>query len=216
MTATFLANKTDSLVYRSARKSAILASAASVSLVVFYLMSKLVAPSSMGEYRHVDYVPVELQSPRAEKPPIVKTTLPEKPQPPVQPPPTKLDFSAAEGTADVFTPSIQAPVIAIGGAATDIGPPPEQDASPVVRMEPKYPMEAARNGLEGWVELSFSIDTTGQVTDVKVIQSEPRRVFDQAAMQALKRWKYRPKVIDGQAIVQSGLAVRLDFNLDNQ
>lgn len=90
----------------------------------------------------------------------------------------------------------------------------ERSATPMVRVPPKYPIVAAQKGIEGWVELSFSIDTKGEVIDVMVINSEPKRIFDREAKRALKRWKYKPKVESGKAIVQSGLTVLLDFKMD--
>jgi protein TonB len=87
------------------------------------------------------------------------------------------------------------------------------DATPVVRIDPKYPPEAARDGKEGWVELSFTINEVGGVEDVEVIDADPKRVFDREAKRALRKWKYRPKVVDGVAEKQFGLKVRLDFKL---
>lgn len=87
------------------------------------------------------------------------------------------------------------------------------DVRPIVRVEPKYPIDAARNGIEGWAKLSFTINTIGQVTDVKVIAAEPKRVFDREAARALKKWKYRPQVIGGIPVAKSNMVVVLDFKL---
>jgi protein TonB len=87
------------------------------------------------------------------------------------------------------------------------------DATPIVRIEPRYPMKAAREGKEGWVQMSFSIDTLGGVTDIKVIKSQPKRIFDREAKKALAKWKYKPKIVDGKPIVQTGLTVQLDFKM---
>jgi protein TonB len=74
-------------------------------------------------------------------------------------------------------------------------------------------MKAAREGKEGWVQMSFSIDTLGGVTDIKVIDSQPKRIFDREAKKALAKWKYKPKIVDGKPIVQTGLTVQLDFKM---
>ena len=87
-------------------------------------------------------------------------------------------------------------------------------ASPIVRVPPKYPVTAARDGIEGWVELSFSIDKTGRVFDAKVVQAEPKRLFNKAALKALKRWKYKPTIENGNAQIQQGQSVVLEFNLE--
>jgi protein TonB len=90
------------------------------------------------------------------------------------------------------------------------------EVRPVIRVPPKYPVDAARDGLEGWVELSFSVTESGGVDNIEVIDSKPRRTFDQAARRALAKWKYRPKIVDGKALVQHGLTVKLLFNLDSE
>lgn len=90
---------------------------------------------------------------------------------------------------------------------------PTGDATPIVRINPKYPTTAARDGIEGWVQLSFSISPTGEVIDPVVINAEPKRTFDREAIRAIKRWKYRPKVIEGVAQLQTGQTVQLDFKL---
>ena len=85
---------------------------------------------------------------------------------------------------------------------------------PIVRIEPKSPAQAARDGKEGWVKLSFTINEVGGVEDVDVIDADPKRVFDREAKRALRKWKYKPKVEDGKPMKQPGMKVQLDFKLD--
>jgi protein TonB len=87
------------------------------------------------------------------------------------------------------------------------------DARPIVRINPEYPAVASRDRIEGWVELSFSIDESGAVRNVNVTNSEPKRIFDRAAKRALQRWKYQAKKHNGKAVVQDGLSVMLEFKI---
>jgi protein TonB len=87
------------------------------------------------------------------------------------------------------------------------------DARPIVRINPEYPAIASRDGIEGWVELSFSIDESGAVRNVNVTNSEPKRIFDRAAKRALQRWKYQAKKHNGKTVVQEGLSVMLEFKI---
>lgn len=89
----------------------------------------------------------------------------------------------------------------------------DAELRPVVRVDPRYPNDAARQGIEGWVELRFNVDSTGSVTDIDVVNAEPKRVFDSAARRALSRWKYKPAKRDGRPIGQTGLSVVLEFTL---
>lgn len=85
---------------------------------------------------------------------------------------------------------------------------------PLVQRAPVYPPDAARQQLEGWVELGFSVTAQGTVTDVRVLAAQPRRIFDAAAKAALLSWRYRPLLVDGHAVGQTGHRVRIDFHLE--
>jgi protein TonB len=110
------------------------------------------------------------------------------------------------------------PSVDVGGANAGLSGPGalvrDGDATPIVRIEPKYPIEAARDGKEGWVQLRFTINELGGVDDVEVIDAEPKRIFDREAIRALRKWKYRPKVEDGKPVRQPGIQVQLDFKLN--
>ncbi|WP_243039119.1 energy transducer TonB [Dyella sedimenti] len=70
----------------------------------------------------------------------------------------------------------------------------------VRNVNPRYPTAAVRSNQEGWVEVSFTITPEGNVDDVKVIDAEPRHVFDRAAVEAVSRWKYDPATKDGTPV----------------
>jgi protein TonB len=91
----------------------------------------------------------------------------------------------------------------------------DRDAVPLVRIEPDYPMQARQRGIEGWVVIEFTISTAGTVKDPVVVASEPGTVFDRVAIQAVRKWKYNPKIQDGKAVERSGVKVRLDFEMES-
>ncbi|KKO47067.1 hypothetical protein WG68_03120 [Arsukibacterium ikkense] len=186
--------------------------AALVTFSLFAMMYLLIKPPLAERPVQVTLPVVELFV-NPEDPPVVVKTLP-TPPPPVVPPEaaprnisevTRVDLPGP--TLTVAPPDIT-PTISRFGAGIDSA------ATPVVRVEPRFPLDALRDGISGWVKLSFSIDEAGAVTDVKVLQAEPRGVFEREAARALRRWKYQPQVIDGKAIRQSNLQVVLDFTVD--
>ncbi|WP_351017388.1 M56 family metallopeptidase [Shewanella sp. AC91-MNA-CIBAN-0169] len=65
-------------------------------------------------------------------------------------------------------------------------------AMPVIRIEPSYPIDAAKEGLNGYVQMSFDISPNGSVNNVRVTKSSPKQVFDASAVAALEQWKYQP------------------------
>ena len=71
---------------------------------------------------------------------------------------------------------------------------------PVYRVPPRYPHEAAIHGIEGTVRLRFTIDENGEVLDPEVLYSFPGHVFDREALRAVSRWRFRPRMVDGQPV----------------
>ncbi len=91
--------------------------------------------------------------------------------------------------------------------------PSDADILPLVRIEPRYPARALMREIEGWVLIEFSISPAGTVVNPFIVDSEPPRTFDRAALRAVARWKYRPKVEDGVAVVRHGVQVVLTFEI---
>lgn len=87
-------------------------------------------------------------------------------------------------------------------------------ATPLVRMDPRYPADAARDGKEGWVKLRFTINTAGLVDDIQVIDASPKRIFNRAAIDALRKWRYKPQMRDGKPEDLHNQEVVLDFKLN--
>jgi protein TonB len=125
----------------------------------------------------------------------------------------------AEASKSQVKLALKLPTVNISGINAGLSGPKlsllqDGDATPIVRIEPRYPMKAAREGKEGYVILSFSINKLGAVDDVKVIEAKPKRLFNKAARRALRRWKYKPKMVDGKPQKQTGQTIRLDFRLE--
>lgn len=88
------------------------------------------------------------------------------------------------------------------------------DYLPIVKVAPLYPERAAEQGIEGYVELSFTVTETGSVADPIVIDSQPKGVFDDAAKRAVLRFKYKPRVEDGKPVRVQGVKQVITFKLD--
>jgi len=86
---------------------------------------------------------------------------------------------------------------------------------PLVKFPPTYPREARKKGIEGYVVVEFTISESGSTKDVKIVSASPRGIFDRAAIEAVKKFRYRPKKIDGQTIEVAGVRNKITFNLKN-
>ncbi|MDT3334757.1 energy transducer TonB [Shewanella sp. SP1S1-7] len=90
------------------------------------------------------------------------------------------------------------------------------EALPVLQVSPRYPIDAAQSGKEGYVVVGFDITADGTVSNVRVLDANPKHVFDKAALSAVQNWKYKPKFDAGKAVAQLNQQVQLDFKLDQK
>jgi len=90
----------------------------------------------------------------------------------------------------------------------------DRDVVPLVRINPEYPTRARERGIEGWVQVEFTITPAGTVADPKVVDADPKGLFERAALEAIGRWKYNPKVVDGRPMERRGVQVVLTFKLE--
>jgi TonB family protein len=75
-----------------------------------------------------------------------------------------------------------------------------------------YPPDAQRRSIEGWVDLEFTVTREGATRDIVVTASEPSRVFDKAASDVLRRWKFEPVIREGAPVDQRA-RIRMQFSL---
>ncbi len=185
---------------------------AAMTFAAFAFMQYLISGEQRAPVKPGGDIIVEIfQAPEDSKVRHIQKIQPPPPMPKVPQKAPPLDTSADPVLAiSDFTPVT---IDDFGGDINNTINRPTGDATPIVRITPKYPTTAARDGIEGWVQLSFSISPRGEVIDPVVINAEPKRTFDREAIRAIKRWKYRPKVIEGVAQLQTGQTVQLDFKL---
>lgn len=78
-------------------------------------------------------------------------------------------------------------------------------------VSPVYPDTARKRGIEGWVELAFTVTPNGTVDDIEVRNASPANVFDDAAVRAVRQWRFEPVVRNGERVSQRAM-VRLRFS----
>jgi protein TonB len=186
-----------------------------VTFGLFYLMQALILGKDMklGEMSGtmIDFVRLKKDSELDLK----KRKMPDKKEPEEPPPPPNLSLARSnKPNQDMGDMAFAIDVdIDVGGtdiliAASDT------DVIPIVRVNPQYPLRASERGIEGWVEVRFTISKLGTVKDPRVLNSHPSSIFDRSALKAIRKWKYNPKIEDGEPMERPGVNVRLKFQLN--
>ena len=190
-----------------------------VTFSLFFTMQSLISmqarqATDTSKTSSLDFVGLKRESATEAR----KRQLPKKEE--HKPPPPPPDFS----TNQTPRPGMESVAIAMSGMATDMNlsggvslgaAPVDTEATPILRVPPIYPPRAAERGIEGWVDVQFTISPIGAVVDPIVTESHPSSIFDRAALRTVKKWKYRPKVVDGVGVPQEGIQTRIQFNLND-
>jgi periplasmic protein TonB len=90
----------------------------------------------------------------------------------------------------------------------------DRDVLPLVRIPPDYPPRALSRGVEGWVRVRFTITPTGTVKAPRVVSADPPDMFDDAALKAIARWRYNPRIEGGVATERVGVETVIRFELE--
>ena len=147
---------------------------------------------------------VSRKKPKPKKPPT-----PDQP-PPDMPPPQQDAVNPNAGVIGVAPVSTSADV-SIGGFGLAVS---DGDYLPIVKVEPVYPRRAMSRGMSGHVIVEFTVTRTGTVRDPFVVESTSS-IFERAALAAVLKFKYKPRVVDGEPIEVAGVQNKITFVLED-
>ncbi|ACV26020.1 energy transducer TonB [Kangiella koreensis] len=191
-----------------------------VTVVLLLLMSQLI---------HSEYEEPEKQ----ELIKLVDTPLPPEKQTTTKRPPEPQPPAVAPSAGDAVPlrasiidtpdiPTVDFEPVDVSFPAQVVGAPTPHElldsrsALPLFQAQPNYPVIAASQGIEGWVLLQYDVDTSGTLSNIKVVDAEPRRTFDREAVAALRKWKFRPAMDNGQPMSVKAQTVKIEFNLEQE
>lgn len=193
--------------------------AAMVTLGLLWAMHRLIAGAegTLDEAKRghlLDFVRVKREE-------IVqrRQTKPEKPPPPAPPPPQppapKLEDArpSAEKIA-VTAPPVETD-IELSGAGFSLGVG-EGDFLPLAKIAPIYPERAISRGIEGFCVVEYTVTRQGTVSGVKVVESQcSHDVFAKPSVLAAQKFKYKPRIVDGQAVDVPGVRNKFTYKLED-
>ena len=194
-----------------------------ISLGLFFLMQSLIDSGEQNTNASSEGQIMEFIRIREDETLSIKDRRkPQKPKPPKEPPPppkliVEKQVKPTMNRIKIEIPNIDLPSLAGGGPFLGNwagNPLAEGDVLPIVRIDPQWPREALIEGIEGYVVVEVTIGADGSVKDVRVIQSEPRRMFDRNVIRAVLKWKFKPRIINGVPVERKAIQM-LEFTLDN-
>ncbi|MDA0953905.1 MAG: TonB family protein [Proteobacteria bacterium] len=143
----------------------------------------------------------------------LKEAKPEKVEDPEEPPP---DLQPLEFDMDMdvdvvnLAPSTQVSV-SINSSGMSSG---DGEYLPIVKVAPIYPRRAQTRGISGYCIVEYVVTRTGSIRDPIAIDCSPQGVFESASVRAAEKFKYKPRVVDGEPIEVAGVQNKFTYELE--
>mgnify|MGYP001817537777 FL=1 len=139
---------------------------------------------------------------------------PDKVEDPEEPPPdmqmAEIDFDVDTDTANMApTTAVEVDISTTGMSSGD------GEYLPIVKVAPIYPRRAQTRGISGYCIVEYTVTTSGAIRDPVAVDCQPEGVFEKASVKAALKFKYKPRVVDGEAIEVAGVQNKFTYTLEN-
>lgn len=192
--------------------------AAGITLGLFYFMQALIATGANLDQRVSVVKIVDATMPEIELEVIEEIDKPE---------PIQDDTDVVEEVPDRQVSLSDGPSLNIERASIEIDAglqlsnasisATDGDMLPLVAIAPQYPTRAAQRGIEGWCLVSFTVNGLGNVLEesIVVVDAEPSSMFDRSSIRAALRFKFQPRVVDGQGVAVEDVQYVFRYELED-
>jgi periplasmic protein TonB len=192
--------------------------AAGITLGLFYFMQALIATGADLDQRVTVVKIVDATMPEIELEVLEEIDKPE---------PIKDDTEVVEDVPDRQVSLSDGPSLNIERASIEIDTglqlsnasisATDGDMLPLVAIAPQYPTRAAQRGVEGWCLVSFTVNGLGNVVEesIVVVDAEPTDMFDRSSIRAAARFKFQPRVVDGQGVAVEDVQYVFRYELED-
>jgi protein TonB len=85
---------------------------------------------------------------------------------------------------------------------------------PIVKVAPIYPRRAQTRGITGYCIVEYTVTASGAIRDPVAVDCNPEGVFEKASVKASLKFKYKPRVVDGEAIEVVGVQNKFTYELE--
>ena len=183
-----------------------------VAIGLFYLMQALVDRDYKQEDTKARKI-ADIVVPDKVIETNLKEVKPEKVEDPEEPPPdlepidfdTDIDMNVAN-TAP--TTGINLKLSSSGMSSGD------GEYLPIVKVAPIYPRRAQTRGISGYCIVEYTVTKTGSIRDPQAVDCQPSGIFESASVKAAEKFKYKPRVVDGEPIEVAGVQNKFTYELE--
>jgi protein TonB len=142
-----------------------------------------------------------------------KVVKPDEPEDPEEPPPDlqplELDFDTDMDVANIApNAGVQVQISSSGMSSGD------GEYLPIVKVAPIYPRRAQTRGITGYCIVEYTVTKSGSIRDPQPVDCSPSGVFESASVKAAEKFKYKPRVVDGEAIEVAGVQNKFTYELE--
>lgn len=185
-----------------------------VTLALLALMHALIATGGRAPEESTPIRIADVTMPDARIESGFVARLPERIEEPERPPPAAAlpeDFAAAGILVPEMTAAL-APQLQIGTGPSAVAT--DGEYLPIVKIAAVYPRRAQERGITGHCIVEYTVTTSGATRDPVPVDCSPPGVFEESAVKAALRFKYRPRVVDGQPVEVTGVRNEFLYELD--
>jgi protein TonB len=183
-----------------------------VAIGLFYIMQSLVTREFEQEETKARKI-ADIVVPDKVIETNLKEVKPEKVEDPEEPPPelepiqfdTDVDMNVAN-TAPAASVQLN---ISTSGMSSGDG-----EYLPIVKVAPIYPRRAQTRGITGYCIVEYTVTTSGSIRDPQPVDCQPAGIFERASVKAALKFKYKPRVVDGEAIEVAGVQNKFTYELE--
>lgn len=181
---------------------------------LFFLMQYLIATANPDIDEEERTRLADIVMPERDIDTNVEQRKPDKIEDPEEPPP---DLDTPDMDADVDTNAVNtAPrsSVEINIASSGMGSG-DGEYLPIVKVAPIYPRRAQTRGITGYCIVEYTVTRNGSIRDPQPVDCSPSGVFESASVKAAEKFKYKPRVVDGEPIEVAGVQNKFTFELEN-
>ena len=141
------------------------------------------------------------------------TPKPDKAEDPEEPPPDmEMEQLDVDMDVDIENVAPRANInISIGTGTMAQG---DGEYLPIVKVAPIYPRRAQTRGISGYCIVEYTVTTSGAIRDPRAVDCQPSGVFDKASVKASLKFKYKPRMVDGEPIEVAGVRNKFTYELE--